>query len=127
MAEKDRRFLYMFAVQNACFRLCIILQKQIKSVKFPVLLQEVAGFQLHSVRVLVFVLAPALGLGFGFGLGFGLGLVLVFACIGLKEFRGGKRTKSQVLENTTRRHPRICPLSVRKRTHYPSPSREGLE
>ena len=90
LAEKDRRFLYnMFAVQNACFRLCIILQKQIKSVKFPVLLQEIAGFQLHSVRVLVFVLAPALGLGFG--LDFGLVLVLVFACIGLKEFRKRKR------------------------------------
>lgn len=26
---------------------------------------------------------------------------------------GGKRTTSQGLENTTRRHPRICPLSVR--------------
>jgi len=38
----------------------------------------------------------------------------------------GMRAKSQVLESTTRRHPRICPLSVRERTHYPSPWREGL-
>ena len=39
------------------------------------------------------------------------------------EHHGGKHTKSQVLQNTTRRHQRMCHLSVRKRTHYPSPSR----
>ena len=35
--------------------------------------------------------------------------------------RGGKRTKSQVLENTTRRHPRICPTGSAK-THATAPA-----
>ena len=35
--------------------------------------------------------------------------------------KGGKRTKSQVLENTTRRHPRICPTGSAK-THATAPA-----
>ena len=34
---------------------------------------------------------------------------------------GGKRTKSQILENTTRRHPRICPTGSAK-THFTAPA-----
>ena len=34
---------------------------------------------------------------------------------------GGERTKSQVLENTTRRHPRICPTGSAK-THAIAPA-----